>query len=125
MPKRPRQHQLEDESRVALRASLPSAWVFRDSVPDYGIDGAVEIFDAEGQATGAIFFAQLKATDETELDKALAITLSLQTCSYYGALDVPVLIVRYHSPARKLYAKWFHSLDSYYARKGLKTTTFR
>lgn len=125
MPKRPRQHQIEDESRTAFRAALPREWVFRDSVPDYGIDGAVEIFDAAGLGTGRLFFVQLKGTDEVELARALAVSLRLHTCAYYGSLDLPVLIVRFHAPTRKLYARWFHSFDPYYGKKGQKTITFR
>lgn len=125
MPKRPRQHQLEDESRTAFRASLPPQWVFRDSVPDYGIDGSVEVFDEGGKSTGRSFLAQLKATDEPNLDLALAVSFRQETWDYYRSLDLPVLVVRYHAPSRKLYARWFHTFDPYYARKGRKSFTFR
>ena len=117
MPKRPRQHQIEDESRVAFRARLPASWVFRDSVPDYGIDGAVEIFDETGTATGRLFFAQLKATDELDRQKALVVRFRAETFDYYRSLDLPVLIVRYHAPERKIYVRWFHEFDPWYARK--------
>lgn len=125
MPKRPRQHQLEDESRTAFRAALPATWVFRDSVPDYGIDGEVEIFDNAGLGTGRLFLVQLKATDEPDLDRALTMRFRLDTYRYYKSLDLPVLIVRYHAPTRKLYVKWFHTLDPYYGKRGEKTIAFR
>ena len=125
MPKRPRQHQLEDQSRLAFRAALPSQWVFRDSLPDYGTDGEVEIFDKIGVSTGLRFLVQLKATDEPDLDRALAVSLRLDTCCYYHSLDLPVLIVRYHAAARKLYTKWFHTFDPYYGRKARRTITSR
>src|SRR5438132_10677998 len=125
MPKRPRQHQLEDESRLAFRRCIPPAWVFRDSVPDYGIDGTVEIFDESGYGTGRLFSVQIKATDEPDQARALTVPFRVATFDYYRSLDLPVLIVRYHAPAQKIYVKWFHEFDRYYARKGKKTLSFR
>lgn len=124
MPKRPRPHQLEDESRTAFRAKLPPQWVF-ERMADYGLDGYVEIFDKNGATTGRMFFVQLKATDEPKLNRALAVSLKLDTCEYYRSLDFPVLIVRYHAPTLKLYVKWFHTFDPYYSKKAKKSITFR
>ena len=123
MPKRPRQHQLEDESRVALRARLPSQWVFRDVVPDYGIDGEVEIFDDNGQSTGQKFLVQLKANDGLGV-RAQTCTISHDARRYYASLGDPVLIVLFSARSNELYAKWSFTLDPYYGRKGRKTLTF-
>jgi tetratricopeptide (TPR) repeat protein len=125
MPKRPRQHQLEDESRLAFRRAIPRAWVFRDSVPDYGIDGTVEIFDEKGGGTGRLFSVQIKATDEPNENLALTVPFRVETFDYYRSIDLPVLVVRYHAPTQKLYVKWFHTFDRYYGRKGKKTLSFR
>jgi hypothetical protein len=121
MPKRPHQHQLEDESRTAFRAKLPREWVFEPITYDYGIDGRVEIFDKNGLTTGLMFFVQLKATAKPKLNLALAVSLKLDTYKYYRSLSLPVLIVRYHAPTRKLYVRWFHTFDPYYSRKAKKT----
>lgn len=125
MPKRPRQHQLEDESRHAFRGALPKQWVFRDSVPDYGIDGELEVFDDNGKATGLLFKVQLKATDERDLKRALVVRLERDIDWYYRSLELPTLIVRYHAPSKKLYVRWYHTFDLYYARSGKKTMSFR
>ena len=125
MPKRPHQHQLEDESRTAFRTKLPPEWVFEPITYDYGIDGRVEIFDKNGLTTGLMFFVQLKATAKPKLNLALAVSLKLDTCKYYRSLSLPVLIVRYHAPTRKLYVRWFHTFDPYYSRKAKKNITFR
>ncbi len=127
MPKRPRQHQLEEESRVAFRSKVPREWVFRDSVPDYGIDGHVEIFDKAAHGTGRLFLVQLKATDAPNLSRALAISFRRDIYQYYRSLDLPVLVVLYHAKSGRLYARWFHAFDPYYSRggKGTKTFTFR
>lgn len=125
-PKRPREHQLEKESRTAFQTRLPPQWDFQDiPPPEYGLDGRVEIFDKADFATGRMFFVQLKATDKSELKDPLAVKLEIPTCEYYKSLDLPVLIVRYHAPTKKIYAKWFHTYDPYYGRKAKKEITFR
>jgi len=86
--------------------------------------GAVEIFDATGKGTGRLFFVQLKATDEANLQAALSVRLPLETGEYYRSLDIPVLIVRYLAARRTLYARWFHTFDPYYGRAGRKTVAF-
>lgn len=125
-PRRPREHQLEKESRLEFQERLPSEWDFQDiPPPEYGLDGRVEIFDKADFATGRMFFVQLKATDKPELKDALAVQLEIPTCEYYRSLDLPVLIVRYHAPTKKIYAKWFHKYDPYYGKNAKKKITFR
>jgi tetratricopeptide (TPR) repeat protein len=116
-PRRPRQHQLESESRAAFHSVIPSLWVYRDLDQDYGIDSEVEIFDDSGAATGARFLVQLKATDEPDLKKALKLRLHYSKAQYYASLDLPVLIARFHAPSNRFYVRWFHNLDPYYGRQ--------
>ena len=104
MTRRPRSHELEAESRLAFSASLPSAWVFRDLTPDYGLDGIVEVFNEQGLATGHLFFVQLKATDQTAA--APRVRLPLRLLDYYTTLVLPVLLVVFHAPTSALYARW-------------------
>jgi hypothetical protein len=92
MPSRPRQHELEDESRIAFEAALPSGWVYRQQPNDYGLDGVVEVFES-GQTTGILFWVQLKSTDDAGTDGALKFRLSLDHCDYYRSLDMPVLVL--------------------------------
>ena len=107
MSNRPIQHQLETKSRIAFESSLPAAWVYRTVNPDYGIDGLVEVFDKNGIATGDIFFVQLKATGKEDLTQALTIRLPQEKCDYYDALALPLLLVSFHEPSGRLFAKWF------------------
>ncbi len=125
MPSRPRSHRIEDQSRIAFERLLPAEWVYRKVHPDYGIDGAVEIFGDEGRSTGRQFNVQLKATDQPILNRALAVRLEIDKCKYYKSLDVPVLIARFHTPTNRMFVRWFHEFDPYYARRGKKSTTFR
>jgi tetratricopeptide (TPR) repeat protein len=125
MPKRPRSHQIEDESRRAFSSKLPSPWLFRDETRDYGIDGRVEIFDDRNLGTGRMFLVQLKATDQVELGRALTVKIKKEQHEYYRQLDMPVLIVRYHVPTKKIFIKWHHTFDAYYSKKGAKSLSIK
>lgn len=111
MAKRPREHEIEEESIRAFVSALPSAWVPRRQDPDYGIDLTVEVFE-KGQSTGFVFNAQLKGTDEPDLEKALrSLRLERDKVEYYASQNLPVLIVRHHSPTNRFFVRWFHSYD--------------
>jgi len=124
MPKRPRQHTLEDESKNQFRQAIPSTWVYREASSDYGIDAEIEIFDEDGESKGLIFFCQLKATDNEELGKALKFRIRKDLYDYYLSLSIPVMLVSYHSPTRKIFWHWIHEFDPYYGGKGKKTWGF-
>ena len=125
MPKRPRSHSLEDESKNKLRLLLPERWVFRDKSHDYGIDCEVELFDEHAKTTGLLFYVQLKATD-SKLSRVIhSVSIDTETIKYFYSLDVPVLIVRYSSHKDEFYVKWFSSIDLYYSKPDSKTTTIR
>jgi hypothetical protein len=124
MPQRPRSHQLETESQQAFVSSLPSRWVYRPINPDYGLDGLVELFDESGKAQGDFFFVQLKSSDKSELSEALAIRIRRDTAEYYRSLALPVLVVVFHNPSKKLFAQWF-KLESQEIEQAGETLTFR
>lgn len=125
MPKRPRTHSLEDESKNKLRLLLPERWVFRDKTHDYGIDGEVELFDENDNTTGIIFYVQLKATD-SKLSRVIhSVSMDIETIRYFYSLDVPVLIVRYSSLRDEFYIKWSSSIDLYYSKPDSETFTIR
>lgn len=110
MPKRPRSHRLEDESRTFLSRLLPESWVFRKTEPDYGIDGEIEIFDSSGLSTGMTFLVQLKGTDIIQKDKALSIRLTVDKIKYYRSLRLPILLIRYVSASKEVYIRWAHEI---------------
>lgn len=128
MPKRPREHELEELSRRDFRNRLPPRWVVRDITPDYGIDQEVEVFAAGGDATGLEFYAQLKGTDQAR-PRALSVSLPVGHADYYAALALPVLLGRFHAQSGRLFAKWFHAYDPHYGESphsaDAKTFTFR
>lgn len=107
MPKRTRQHELETESRIRFSSVIPNNWLFRDISPDYGIDGIVEVFEENGNASGGIFLIQLKATDEEKIERALHVVLKTDSGKYYANILLPVLIVLFHSKSNNIFARFF------------------
>ena len=116
VPTRPEEHLLEKDSRLTFEAALPRAWVVRRIEDDYGIDSTVEIFTDEGERTGLFFNAQLKSTNETDLEKALgSIRFDRDKADYYRSLALPLLVVLYHAPSESLFARWFHAYNPHVA----------
>ena len=122
MPNRPRSHTIETESRRAFGTLLPLEWVNRPVESDYGTDEQVEVFDKSGRASGLMFLAQLKATDTRDIKSALKVRLKVDTRSYYRNLDLPVMLVQFHSPTKKFYWRWLHEFHER-AKPGQKTIT--
>ena len=113
MPKRTRSHRSEDLSIRKFEQCLPDRWVVRRKDKDYGVDLEVEIFDKTDEATGLIFYVQVKATD----DPMRAGTLSMKTdrLDYLSSLDSPSIIVRYFSGTDSFRWMW---LTNIYAQIG-------
>jgi len=121
MPQRPRTHVLEEESRQAFRAAVPTRWVIRDDVPDYGNDFRVDVVEEDGTVTGRSFFVQLKATDEEDIGTALgSVRFPRETADLYRSQQLPTLVVRYHARSGRLFARWFHAYNPHVAREGVK-----
>lgn len=108
MPKRTRSHALEDESIREFQQILSDKnWIYEQQDLDYGVDGRVEVFLGE-HTTGLSCLAQLKGTDESDDAKALKVRLRTDTIEYLSSLESLVLIVRYLSNGKRIYAKWLH-----------------
>lgn len=120
MPTRPIQHELENESRIAFE-SLVRPWVYRPKVPDYGIDGEVELFDPSGKASGLQFLVQLKAKQKAA--NKPSISLSIEWIKYYQSLELPVLVVLWLKESGGTYWRWANELDLYYAKPKAKAFT--
>jgi len=107
MPKRPRSHRLEDQSRIVFSALLPETWVESPRIKDYGIDSDVDIF-AGDDATGSRFSVQLKASDS---ERAPAVSIRGETLNYWLSQDVPVLLVFWRAGDSKVWFRWAHLID--------------
>jgi tetratricopeptide (TPR) repeat protein len=110
---------------VAFEALLGARYIFRAEVPDYKVDASLEEVDSTGSLTGLRFLAQLKGTDEPDLDKALRFSMAVTDRLYYRALPLPVLMVRYHAPTAATYTRWIHQHDPFRDKPGAATFTFR
>ncbi|MDM8162232.1 DUF4365 domain-containing protein [Labilibaculum sp. K2S] len=121
MPKRPKQHRLEDKSRVKFQEILPEMWVYRDKDKDYGIDSEIELFDKNEKAQGIVFYAQLKATESKKTSTILNVSFDIDTLRYYKKLEIPVLLVRYSEFNDSIYVKWIDNVDLFFAKKDAKT----
>lgn len=106
--KRVRNHELEELSLAALRFELPPKWVIQDFRKDYGIDVQLEIFEADGFATGLRCYGQLKATDNAADDDVLA--LDRDHFEYWGAHTDPVLLLRYYAELKQYFWCWLHDV---------------
>lgn len=124
MPTRARSHILEEESVRRFSENLPAGWVYRDKKPDYGIDGEVEIFNADGSPTGLSFNVQLRATDDTT--RAKQVRLEVDELNYYQSFDLPTAIIRYGSQEGSLFWQWAsYIISRVKIAEGQKTVTYR
>lgn len=121
MPNRPKQHQLEDLSRLKFEMCLPRNWVFRNKGQDYGIDGEIELFDSNGNAQGLLCYVQLKATSSEKESKIFNVDFKIDTLKYFSQLEIPVLLVRYSEHQDKIFIKWINSVDLTFAKIDAKS----
>jgi len=110
MGARTHNHILEDESRHFFKGLLPRDWVYRDKHGDYGIDCEVELFDEKGNASGLVFWVQLKATSSAAEKTIRNVSLKNDKIDQYRSYELPVLIVRYSSAKKLCYFRWASSV---------------
>ena len=123
MPKRSRSHQLETESIRRFEQTLPSRWVCRRKDNDYGIDLEVEIFNDRDEATGLIFFVQLKGTDDPS--EARSVSMKVDRLDYLDKLDCPSVLVRYCSAGDIFHWKWLSNVFAEIGQPETKNVTVR
>lgn len=108
-PKRPRNHQIEDESARILTNIVPAAWVLRNSTHDYGLDREVEIFEDES-ATAQLFKLQLKGSGGVN-PHAPSVRIESDHFFYWRKLDLPILLVLVDVKSGTVYGRWVHAID--------------
>lgn len=117
LPKRIRQHVIEEESRQYVKQILPDEWVVQDVVKDYGIDLTVEIVIDE-EVTGAPFSIQVKGTDKLVIRKRgyVAHRCKTSTLAYFLQRPEPVIYLVYDTQKKAGYWIWIKD----YIRQELK-----
>jgi tetratricopeptide (TPR) repeat protein len=121
VPKRTREHEIEQLSKIAFDKSIPTRWVVRNKVPDYGTDLEVEVFDEDGSSTGIVFLVQLKATDNTETPPK--VRLKVDHLNYFNSLELPTLLIRYLAANDSLWAKWHFEIHLSDTQKSQESIT--
>jgi hypothetical protein len=109
MPKRPRQHVIEDLARVDLHYSFSNVgWTVENLDKDYGEDLFVRIFE-DGKATPWSFFVQSKATDKlnqllTKNGQNVAFSITSGHAQHWERFGgEPVVLAIYDTKAKKTY----------------------
>lgn len=108
MTRRPRPHQIEDQSRHAFARALPPQWVVERVEHDYGLDVWVEIFDEAGRATGQMFFAQIKSTDRLPTRSGISIRIKPAHLAYWNSLAELTMVVVWVAATDTIYWRWAH-----------------
>lgn len=106
LPRRPRQHVLETESRNNLNQNIPNEWVVQNIDNDYGIDNLVEIVNDE-ELNGNFFSIQLKGTDTNFNNQdSVTVRMNTRTIRYLMNRVELVMIVLYVSTEEESYWTW-------------------
>ena len=100
LPNRPAGHITEAQSWRLLQSLAPTNWIVREvSERDYGIDAYIEFVSTNGDVTGELFFAQLKAVQQltwrqSETDALASSSPSVKTsaAAYWNQLPTPVFL---------------------------------
>lgn len=96
MPKRPKQHVIDDQAQDAFRALIPSEWIKNPLYPDYAKDYLVEVVASE-DVSGKIFIVQLKGklkSSARSRDATISVPIKRDHLRYYvQKLMLPVFVV--------------------------------
>ncbi len=110
MPKRVPEHITGDKGVAALQNFFTNlGWTFESVEKDYGLDAKVEVFEGN-LARAYVFFIQSKGTSaETSKSRQIAQYFDEEEVNYFTSLNTPILIVRYSTVDKILFAKWAYS----------------
>lgn len=101
--KRPKQHVMENISFQIFSQVIPSDWIIRDVVPDYGLDKSIEVVE-KGIVTGKEFLVQVKGTANIKfLNNRVLCRLKVANLKYYFQRDIPVILVVVDINQKKCY----------------------
>ena len=106
MPKRPRQHEIDELAQRAFRKSLPASWVVNPFTTDYAKDYIVEIVE-KTQLTGTLFIVQLKGKESLPRQRGknfVSVGIDYEHLRYYlNDVPLPVFIVAVDVSSGKAY----------------------
>lgn len=116
LPRRDRNHELEDEAKAAFEMRLTESGAFILQAPDrkdYGTDCQIEVM-ADGQATNARVHVQLKGTERAlNADGSLSIEVRRTNLNYL-LMQPYSIYVAYHAPTGSLRIRTAESVARQY-----------
>jgi hypothetical protein len=101
-PRRPRSHQLEEQSERYFLAHLPKNWTCEKQVHDYGVDLRVEMFQGDA-ADGLELLVQLKAAERVHRGRTEIVRLRTSTYNYLKAKLQVVMLVKFVAEEKEAY----------------------
>ena len=127
LPRRDRNHELEDEAKAAFEMRLSESGAFILQAPDrkdYGTDCQIEAM-ADGQATNARVHVQLKGTESAlNADGSLSIEVRRTNLNYLLMQPYSVYVA-YHAPTGSLRIRTAESVARQYEHGGTNWTAQR
>jgi len=120
LPKRDRNHALEDEAEAAFQALIAqsSDFIFQGSDRrDYGTDCQIEVV-YDGRPTNARLHVQLKGTERAlNADRSLSISVDRTNLNYLIAQPYS-FYVAYHAPTKSLRVSFVEAVLRHYEHSG-------
>lgn len=89
----------------------------RTDKPDIGIDGEIEILDANGVGTGGLLKVQVKTMAAAPTRKRIRVPLDEDHLDYFAALTVPPVLMVVSLAAQKIWWKPILHKDNYLGAK--------
>lgn len=127
LPRRDRNHEIEDEAIAAFHMRLTESGAFILQAPDrkdYGTDCQIEVM-ADGQATNARVHVQLKGTESTlNADGSLSVEVRRTNLNYLLMQPYSVYVA-YHTPTGSLRIRTAESVAHQYEHGGTNWTDQR
>ena len=124
LPKRDRNHALEDEAEAAFRSliSRSGAFVLQGcDRKDYGTDCQIEVV-VDGQATNIRLHVQLKGSERAlNVDRSLSIAVDRTNLNYLIAQPYS-FYVAYHAPTKSLRVSFVEAVLRHYEHSGKSWT---
>jgi tetratricopeptide (TPR) repeat protein len=127
LPRRDRNHELEDEAIAAFQTRLAESGAFILQAPDrkdYGTDCQIEVM-ADGQAVNARVHVQLKGTESAlNADGSLSVEVRRTNLNYL-LMQPYSIYVAYHAPTGSLRIRTAESVAHQYEHGGTNWTAQR
>jgi hypothetical protein len=101
-PKRPNEHDLEDESERYFTSKLPRGWTVERIRQDYGIDLHIDIFE-NNEAAGLELIVQLKGATDADGGATEGVRINTSTYNFLRNRLQVAMVVKYVAAEAEAY----------------------